>query len=285
MMKQLLNPLLVMMLMLSQAACTSININESHFIKPDKSIDVLKLKEIDSTAQIEPVTITTSDGTMLRGTFVTVANAKATVLYFGGNQFRLSIAAGEPAAILLPLQTNILMVDHRGYGQSGGTLTIANLKQDALTIFDFAKQQSSISNKPVILHGHSLGSMVASYVASQRPVDALVLEGSVTNVQQMIATQIPWYAKPFVKVNYSDELTSIDNLKILQKYTSPLLIITGDKDTQTPKSMAESLYQNAASKHKQLYIAQGKHHGNALEGTELKQHYQVLLTQLMPEKL
>lgn len=284
-MKSLPTPLFLIVLMLSQVACTSISLNESHFIKPDKSIDVSKLKQIDSTARTEPVTITAADGTLLRGTLITVANAKATILYFGGNQFRLSTSAGEPAAILLPLQTNILLVDHRGYGQSGGTPTIANLKQDALAIFDFVKQQASISNMPVILHGHSLGSMMASYVASQRQVDALVLEGSVTNVQQMTATQIPWYAKPFVKVHYSDELTSIDNLQIVRQYTSPLLLITGEKDTQTPKSMAESLYQQAVSKHKQLYIAQGKHHGNALDGTELKQHYQVLLTQLRADKL
>ncbi|KPH64570.1 alpha/beta hydrolase [Pseudoalteromonas porphyrae] len=273
------------LLLFSQAACTTISLKESHFIKPDKRIQLSDLKAINRSAKTQLITIASQDGIQLRGTLITIDNAKATILYFGGNQFRVNIAGGEPATALLPLQTNILMIDHRGYGLSDGKPTIDNLKQDALTVFDFAKQHSELVNAPIIVHGHSLGSMIASYVASQRSVAALVLEGSVTNVEQMTQSRIPWYAKPFIELNYSPELRKIDNLKVMEQYTAPLLIITGEKDTQTPSSLAKDLYAHSASKHKQLYIAQGKHHGDALDGAELKKHYEVLLAQLTPNSL
>ena len=94
------------------------------------------------------------------------------------------------------------MMDHRGYGLSSGVPSVANLQADALQVFDYVKSRSDLNTLPVVIHGHSLGSMIAGYLASQRNVDALVLEGSVTNVEQMTAARIPWFAKPFVSVEF-----------------------------------------------------------------------------------
>ncbi|MBB1398500.1 alpha/beta hydrolase [Pseudoalteromonas sp. SG44-8] len=284
-MKALCLNLLLSMTLLILTACTTIEVKESHFIKPDQGIDLTTLQNINNTANLNPIEITAFDGIKLRGTLITVANAKATIVYFGGNQFRVDIAAKQPLEALLPLQTNIVMFDHRGYGKSDGSPTVSNLKQDALSIFDYVKQNPRINNKPIILHGHSLGSVIAGYVTTKRNIDGLVLEGSITNVQEMTDTRVPWYAKPFITINYSDGLLEFDNLKIVKQYKSPLLIITGENDTQTPISLAKSLFKHAASSQKQLYIASGKHHGDTLNGTELKPHYEVLLTQLTSNSL
>ena len=149
---------------------------------------------------------------------------------------------------------------------------------------DYVKGRADLNHLPVVIHGHSLGSMIAGYLASQRNVDALVLEGSVTNVEQMTAARIPWFAKPFVSVEFSEEIKQVDNLKALQVYQAPLLIITGEKDTQTPPELAKSLYQHAKSQQKQIYIAKGKHHSNALTGKLLATHYEQLLKQITLSK-
>ena len=125
--------------------------------------------------------------------------------------------------------------------------------------------------------------MIAGYLASQRNIDALVLEGSVTNVEQMTAARIPWFAKPFVSVEFSEEIKQVDNLKALQVYQVPLLIITGEKDTQTPPELAKSLYQYAKSQQKQIYIAKGSN-SNALTGKQLATHYEQLLKQITLSK-
>ena len=271
-------------LVLLQTACTTISIEESHFLNPDQKILVKELNKIEPTATTEDITINGFDDVTLSGTLIKVDDAQATVIYFGGNQFRVSVAGGKPAQQILPMNVNILMVDHRGYGNSEGTPTIENLKRDALSVYDYVATRTDLKNTPTILHGHSLGSMIAGYVASERPADALVLEGSITNVKQMTSQRMPWFVKPFVEVNFSDELARVDNLKVVESFTAPLLIITGEDDTQTPPDLAETLYQHAISKQKQLYIVKGKHHGNALTGDELKLHYQRLVMQLKAKK-
>jgi len=283
-MKHRLLTVVTVVLVVLQTACTTISVNESHFLNPDQKIQVKKLNKIEPTATTENITINGFDDVTLSGTLIKVDNAQATVIYFGGNQFRVSVAGGEPAQQILPMNVNILMVDHRGYGNSEGTPTVENLKRDALSVYDYSANLVDLENAPIILHGHSLGSVIAGYVASERPVDALVLEGSITNVQQMTSQRIPWFVKPFVELNFSDELARVDNLKVVESFTAPLLIITGEDDKQTPPVLAETLYHHALSKQKQLYIVKGKHHGNALTGDKLQLHYQRLVKQLNEKK-
>jgi fermentation-respiration switch protein FrsA (DUF1100 family) len=271
-MKRELLTLATVVLVLLQTACTTISIEESNFLHPDQKIQVTKLRKIEQTATTEDITINGFDDVTLSGTLIKVDDAQATVIYFGGNQFRVSAAGGKPAQQILPMNVNILMVDHRGYGNSEGTPTIENLKRDALSVYDYVATRTDLKSTPTILHGHSLGSMIAGYVASERPADALVLEGSITNVKQMTSQRMPWFVKPFVEVNFSGELARVDNLKVVESFTAPLLIITGEDDTQTPPALAETLYQHALSKQKQLYIVKGKHHGNALTGDKLQLH-------------
>ncbi|GAA58157.1 hypothetical protein P20652_0008 [Pseudoalteromonas sp. BSi20652] len=247
-MKQLLLCALLIMLTLSQTACTTIDVKESHFIKPNKNIELKALSTINDSVKITPVDIKTDDGQLLHGAYISIENAKATVIYFGGNEFTIRRYSAEPVTALLSLQVNILMFDHRGYGQNEGEPNIDNMKHDALSIYDFAKQLNTPNNLPIILHGHSLGSMIAGYVATQRAIDGLVLEGSVTNVKHMIDARIPWYAKPFININYSKELETIDNLAMVKQYYSPLLIVTGENDDQTPSSLAKQLYKHSISK-------------------------------------
>ena len=283
-MKRELLTLAIIVLVVLQTACTTISIEESNFLNPDQKVQITKLRKIEQTATTEDITINGLDDVTLSGTLIKVDDAQATVIYFGGNQFRVSVAGGEPAQQILPMNVNILMVDHRGYGNSEGTPTIENLKRDALSVYDYVATRTDLKSTPTILHGHSLGSMIAGYVASERPADALVLEGSITNVKQMTSQRMPWFVKPFVEVNFSDELARVDNLKVVESFTAPLLIITGEDDTQTPPALAETLYQHALSKQKQLYIVKGKHHGNALTGDKLQLHYQRLVMQLKAKK-
>jgi pimeloyl-ACP methyl ester carboxylesterase len=73
------------------------------------------------------------------------------------------------------------MFDYRGSGRSSGVPTIAALKADALQVFD---QVNARYPGRVVLHGQSLGSFVAAYVAQQRPAArGMVLESTTTNVR------------------------------------------------------------------------------------------------------
>ena len=48
---------------------------------------------------------------------------------------------------------------------------------DGLAVYDYAREQLGLPAERLVVHGMSMGSMKASYVALHRPVVGLVLEG------------------------------------------------------------------------------------------------------------
>jgi len=74
----------------------------------------------------------------------------------------------------LPRRFRIRAIDFRGHGQSGKAADryrVVDYVQDVIEVLEFI-------DRPTVVYGHSLGSLVAAAVASQRPnlVQAVVLE-------------------------------------------------------------------------------------------------------------
>ena len=109
-----------------------------------------------------------SGGAELKIWVVQRAGPKA-ILYFGGN--------GEDVAWNLPGFTaafpghSIYLVNYRGYGGSSGQPTEAGVRADAIAVFDHLQGRHA----QIAVIGRSLGSGVATYLASARTVDRLVL--------------------------------------------------------------------------------------------------------------
>eukprot|EP00428_Durinskia_dybowskii_P077740 CAMPEP_0170356300 /NCGR_PEP_ID=MMETSP0117_2-20130122/1100_1 /TAXON_ID=400756 /ORGANISM="Durinskia baltica, Strain CSIRO CS-38" /LENGTH=996 /DNA_ID=CAMNT_0010610391 /DNA_START=441 /DNA_END=3431 /DNA_ORIENTATION=- len=69
---------------------------------------------------------------------------------------------------------DVCMFNYRGYGLSTGTPHPHGIKQDACQIYEHIQ----CTRRPyrIIMHGESIGGMVASHVASTFPVDALICD-------------------------------------------------------------------------------------------------------------
>ncbi|MCL1088395.1 lysophospholipase [Shewanella profunda] len=268
-------------LVASITACQSINVTESHFLNPDKAITQSLLDKSGRQLQLSQIHIKASDGIQLGGVLITQKNAKFTLIYFGGNEFRINTNGADVATTLSQFDNNLLIVDHRGYGMSQGSPNIETLKQDAESVYDFVKSQPELSQLPIIVHGLSLGSMIAGNLSNQRPLDGLVLEGSLTTVKDMIDKQIPWYATPFIDFQLNDKLANINNLVCVANYTEPLLVIVGENDNTTPKALSEALFAQSKSTNKQLYIVPNKGHGNAMLSPDFSKHYQAFIHSIL----
>ena len=121
-----------------------------------------------------------SDGLQLKGWIVNPEQKEA-VIYFGGNGEQIEWNAAEFQASIP--NVSVYLVPYRGYGGNSGEVTEANLYRDALNLFDKVKPQHA----SVSLIGRSLGTGVATYVASERKVDKLILVtpyDSIVNVAQ-----------------------------------------------------------------------------------------------------
>jgi pimeloyl-ACP methyl ester carboxylesterase len=82
----------------------------------------------------------------------------------------------------------IYLLHYRGYGGSSGTPSEKALFADALTLFDEVRTKHS----SVDVVGRSLGSGVAVYVASLRPVARLVLVTPFDSLEGLAALRFPY---------------------------------------------------------------------------------------------
>ncbi len=108
------------------------------------------------------------EGVTLRGWVLNPGKSRA-VLYFGGNADAVQTMRPRLEQWLPDLTFYLLA--YRGYGASGGSPGEAALFGDALALYDYARPR----HQAIDAIGRSLGTGVAIYLASQRPLERLVL--------------------------------------------------------------------------------------------------------------
>jgi len=108
------------------------------------------------------------------------------------------------------LPANVIWFDYRGTGVSekNSELNVSDLQSDALSVFDFANKNLP-SNIPTAIHGLSMGSLLASYIANERIIDALILDGAISSVPELIDNAVPSWSNVFYTVKVSSELAKI----------------------------------------------------------------------------
>lgn len=250
-------------------ACTTVRMNDRWLIQPVRD-NARAVSALDSTVRAsgaEPHRIPTPDGAELFAVVLRHPRPTATVLYFGGNGFRISQMGRGTAGILLPLGVNVVLVDHRGYGRSTGTpATIAQLQADAVTAYDYVAALPGIDRARIVVHGQSMGSFMAGEVADRRPVGGLVLESSTTTAAEWLRhmNPRPWYARPFVRMEISQTMRQAGNLERVRRIRAPLLVLVGERDNITPPALSRRLYEQAATPDslKRYHALAGAGHNN-----------------------
>lgn len=170
------------------------------------------------------------NGVMLNGWLVNIGRPKA-VIYFGGNAERIEEMRDEFARWFPDSST--YLVPYRGYGASEGEPSQEALLSDALAVFD--QVQARQPGAPVTVIGRSLGSAVASYVASQRPVARLALVTPFDSLANVAQSHYPWLPARWI---LSDQFPSAE---YLAKYTGPLLVIRAGRDAVVPPASTDQL--------------------------------------------
>lgn len=127
------------------------------------------------------------DGIVVRGWQLHQDEPDA-LIYFGGNAEDLRTFRDQ-ANRAFPHHA-VYMVAYRGYGASDGKPGQIELLRDALALYDQVRALHPDGRIDII--GRSLGSGVASYVASQRPVQRLVLVTPFDSLMATAAAHYPW---------------------------------------------------------------------------------------------
>lgn len=184
--------------------------------------------------KLEDVRIKAEDGTLLAGVLAIPPVAKpALVIYFGGNAEEVTSFAGEAAATYG--ERAVLLVNYRGYGDSGGTPGEKALVSDAIRIFDWAAARADLDGARIAVHGRSLGTGVAVQVAAARSPRCVILTSPYTSMVDEARIHYPWLPVALLMRHPFDSARHAPGLRM------PLLVVMGDADTLVPSRLSERL--------------------------------------------
>lgn len=181
--------------------------------------------------------IRTPDGETLQAWYAPAALGKPTILFLHGNAGTL-IEEKWRYQRMRNEGVGYLALSYRGYGLSTGSPSEDGLLIDGLAAYDWLRAHGVAAND-IIIHGHSLGTGVGTYVASKRPARALILEAPFTAAVD-VAADLYW----FMPVSWlmRDQFLSRERIKDVHM---PVLIAHGDADTVIPFAEGARLYELA----------------------------------------
>ena len=176
----------------------------------------------------ELLSIKTKDKHELEGIIYEPHNPHVTLLFFAGRSHD-SVGVINKLSEAYP-DVRIIAFNYRSYGKSSGEANEKNILSDGLKIAEVVQKNYG----DFYLLGFSLGSSVASYVASKKRVKALFLVGAFDSIPSLARTRFKVakllrYKFPtaeFVKsvtaptylfASKSDETTYIENARNLKK--------------------------------------------------------------------
>lgn len=199
--------------------------------------------------EFEQINLTSADGTKLMAWAIPFAENAPWLIYFHGN--------GQNVSHYLPwtiklhsLGLNVFMLEYRGYGESDGEPSEQAFYQDAEAAYTYLTGRGANPNE-LILYGYSLGSGVATHLASQHPSAALILEAPYTSVPD-VARDVYKAVPTFLMKNRYASKEKIGAITI------PVLILHATDDQTIPFAQGKALFERA-NEPKQFTRLRGGH--------------------------
>jgi alpha-beta hydrolase superfamily lysophospholipase len=131
--------------------------------------------------------------------FQPLSKPKGVVLFFHGNMENV-----EHYRQYVPIFTakgySLWMVDYPGFGKSTGKRSEERMYKDAIFMYEHAIQQFDPSQ--ISIYGKSIGTGVASYLASVKNADQLILESPYYSIEALAKHYLPVYPVSWL-TNYS----------------------------------------------------------------------------------
>lgn len=197
------------------------------------------------------LTLQTEAGLVFASTRI-LDGSPGAIVYFGGNAEDVAATLPEFAE-KLP-QHSLYFLHYRGYGGSAGAPAESALLADALALFD----RVHAAHPHVAIIGRSLGSSLATFVASQRQggAMALVLLTPFDSIVEVAAHHFPYLpVRWLLKDKY-------ESWRWAPRVTAKTLIVEAGRDEVIPRESMERLTQHFAPKQATLVAIPGADHNS-----------------------
>jgi uncharacterized protein len=224
----------------------------------------------------QPLEITADDGTSLFAWFLPARGEPlATVLYLHGNAQNISAhfaqIAWMPAAGF-----NVLALDYRGYGRSGGSPSLRGAQIDIDAAMRVLLARTDVDPKRIYIFGQSLGGALAIYyganTAYRANVRAIIVDSPFSDYrliaqEKLASTPLTWAFQWLPSLTVNNDYSPQASVKALSPI--PILLIHGDQDGTVPADHSQRLYEGAAEP-KELWIVPGAGHIQSLKTKSIR---------------
>lgn len=151
------------------------------------------------------------------------------LIYFGGNAEDVGYHLPGFAAAF-PDHT-LVLVNYRGYGGSTGSPSESAFEVDALAVHDHVRQ----GYPSIDVMGRSIGSGVATHLASQRPINKLVLVTPFDSLVNVAKAHFRFLPVGLLMLDRYDSAGRAGRIE------APVLIVIADDDEIIPRARPEAL--------------------------------------------
>lgn len=189
------------------------------------------------------------------------------IVYCGGQSGTRRNIGDYWATKLLPWG-EALLIDMPGYGDSTGQPSIASLlafQKDLPAYLDALG-----ANRPMVFWGHSLGGPVCAALASaSRQVDAVILETTASNLDDVMQAKKPWFTPPGLQLELAKGLETYDIPAALANFHGPIMVLAAGKDDTFPVKLERSVADKLRGQgHTVLFLeyASADHMNSAMNG-------------------
>lgn len=196
-------------------------------------------------------TFTAPDGARLVAWYAPARPGQPTLLYFHGNGGGLSGRAYRFERYQ-KAGFGVLMMSYRGYSGSTGSPSEAANYADARLAYDSLRARG-LRPADIVVYGESLGTAVATHLASEVAVAGVVLDAPFTSVPDIGAQTYP-----FLPVRWLME-ERYDNASRITRINAPLLILHGTRDRVVPVTMGRRLSELAREPKRYIEFPAGGH--------------------------
>lgn len=196
---------------------------------------VVPTRDAYQAFDMQEVQISTTDGLHLLAWYKPAREAQPTVLLLHGNAghigYRMPLARQ-----FIEAGFGVLLLEYRGYAGNPGSPDESGLYSDADAAMVFLHKQG-VEDKQIVVYGESLGTGVATKVATQYSVCAVVLQSPFTSLASVARYHYPWILlSPWDK---------FDSLSRIRQINAPLLVLHGKDDSLVPFDEGVTLFQFA----------------------------------------
>lgn len=221
----------------------------------------------------QDIELETSDHVRLHAWYLPAPEAKGTVLFLHGNAGNISTHLAS--VYWLPRwHYNVLLLDYRGFGGSGGSVSVGGSVLDAAAALAWLASRTEVQAHGLAVFGQSVGGAIATYaVAHSREralIRALILDSTFSSYRAIAREKLgswwlTWAVQWPLSLTIDDRYSPIDAIRDVSPI--PVLIMHNQFDPIIPAGHGKRLYE-AASEPKQLWLFSEQGHITALAREE-----------------